>query len=214
MNDERAGRKRVGPTPRGARPVHVNGEGSSARRLEELGPPGGAQVCQEDRGSAGDREPLRRRPTLLRLLEQAREERGSPPLWDAVVARLDERDRRRNAIAPVLRLLDQIRERVDDQTWKLVLDFEWHASQEVLGAVEVGLELGYDHGRTAVLLQAQPGQGDGAKVLTDRLADLLGDADAEYPDIILALVATLQATVRMAHDGFERGGAGSAAARG
>jgi len=91
-----------------------------------------------------DRQPLRRRHTLLHLLEHAREQRGSPPLWDAVVALLDEEDRRRDAVTATLALLERIRERVDDQTWQLVLDFERHASQEVLGAVEVGLELGYD----------------------------------------------------------------------
>ena len=66
----------------------------------------------------------------------------------------------------------------------------------------------------ALSLAQMGDQDDAAKVLTERLADLLGDADAEYPDIILALVATLQATVRMARDGFERGAAGSTAARG
>lgn len=122
-------------------------------------------------------------------------------MWDAVTARLDEEDRRRDAVAATLTLLDRIRERVDDQTWQLILDFERHASQEVVSGVEVGLELGYDHGRTTALLHAQPGQGGAAKVLTERLADLLGDTDADYPAIILALVATLQATVKMAHEG-------------
>ena len=147
-----------------------------------------------------DRQPLRRRHTLLRLLEQAREQRGSPPLWDAVAARLDEEDRRGNTVAAALALLERIRERVDDQTWQLILDFEHHTSHEVVSGVEVGFELGYDHGRTTALLQAQPGQGDAGKVLTERLADLLGDTDADYSDILLALVATLEATVRMALD--------------
>ncbi|MCX4247515.1 hypothetical protein [Paraliomyxa miuraensis] len=89
---------------------------------------------------------------------------------------------------------------MDDQTWQLILDFEHHTSHEVVSGVEVGFELGYDHGRTTALLQAQPGQGDVAKVLTERLADLLGDTDADYSDILLALVATLEATVRMALD--------------
>lgn len=146
-----------------------------------------------------DRQPLRRH-TLLRLLEQAREQRGSPPLWDAVAARLDEEDRRGNTVAAALALLERIRERVDDQTWQLILDFEHHTSHEVVSGVEVGFELGYDHGRTTALLQAQPGQGDAGKVLTERLADLLGDTDADYSDILLALVATLEATVRMGLD--------------
>ena len=161
-------------------------------------------------GSSGsDREPLRRSHSLLRLLEQAREQRGSPPLWDAVAARLDEEDRQRDTVAQTLRLLDQIQERVDDQTWKLILDFEWRTSHELVRAVEVGLELGYDHGRTAALLHAQPGQGDAAKLLTERLADLIGDTDADHPDILLALLATLQATVTMARGEQDRGAAGS-----
>ena len=127
-----------------------------------------------------DRQPLRRH-TLLRLLEQAREQRGSPPLWDAVAARLDEEDRRGNTVAAALALLERIRERVDDQTWQLILDFEHHTSHEVVSGVEVGFELGYDHGRTTALLQAQPGQGDAGKVLTERLAELLGDTDAAIP---------------------------------
>jgi hypothetical protein len=40
------------------------------------------------------------------------------------------------------------------------------------------------------------------------------DTDAEYPEIILALVATLQSTVRMSHDGFDNAAAGSPAVQG
>lgn len=116
-------------------------------------------------GAEGDRELRRRNETLLRLLEQAREQRGSPPLWDAVAARLDEEDRRRDAVEPMLRLLDQIRERVDDQTWRLILDFEWRSSHEVVAGVEVGLELGYDHGRAAALVEAQAVPGEAARGL-------------------------------------------------
>ena len=53
-------------------------------------------------------------------LERAREQRGSPPLWDAVARRLDAEERQRDVIAPMLLLLEQIRERVDDETWGLV----------------------------------------------------------------------------------------------
>lgn len=102
-----------------------------------------------------DLDQQRPNPTLLRLLEGAREQRGSPPLWDAVAARLDDETRRRDVVAPMLRLLDQIHERVDDETWQLILDFEWRSSREVVTGVEVGLKLGYDHGRAAALLEAQ-----------------------------------------------------------
>lgn len=156
-----------------------------------------------------DREPLRRSHTLLRLLEQAREQRGSPPLWDAVAARLDEEDRRRDTVASMLHLLDQIHERVDDQTWQLILDFEWRTSHEIVNGVEVGLKLGYDHGRTSALMQAQLGEGNAAKVLTERLADLLGDTDADYPEILMALIATLRATVMMARGEHDDGAVGS-----
>lgn len=37
-------------------------------------------------------------------------------------------------------------------------------------------------------------------MLKERLADLLGDTDADYSDILRALAATLEATVRMALD--------------
>jgi hypothetical protein len=162
----------------------------------------------------GDRGPLRRSHTLLRLLEQAREQRGSPPLWDAVAARLDEEDRRRDTVGPMLHLLDQIHERVDDQTWQLILDFERRTSHEIVSCVEVGLELGYDHGRTSALMQAQPGQGKATKVLTERLADLLGDAEADYLEILMALIATLGATVMMAREEHADGGIGSAVVQG
>jgi len=84
-----------------------------------------------------DLDQQRPNPTLLRLLEGAREQRGSPPLWDAVAARLDDETRRRDVVAPMLRLLDQIHERVDDETWQLILDFEWRSSREVVTGVEV-----------------------------------------------------------------------------
>jgi hypothetical protein len=55
----------------------------------------------------------RRHQTLQRLLEQAREEWGSPPLWDVVAARLDEGNRRRDAVA---RMLDTRPPRSDSRT--------------------------------------------------------------------------------------------------
>lgn len=57
-----------------------------------------------------------RHQTLLILIEQAREKRGSPPLWDVVAARLHEANRQQDAVAPRLDPLDKIRERVDDET--------------------------------------------------------------------------------------------------
>lgn len=114
----------------------------------------------------------------------------------------------------MLRLLDQIRERVDDQTWRLILDFEWRSSHEVVAGVEVGLELGYDHGRAAALVEAQAVPGDAARVLTERLADLIGDAEAEYHDVLLALVMALRAAVVMDRGGQLMGGLGSAATPG
>lgn len=152
-----------------------------------------------------DLDQQRPNPTLLRLLEGAREQRGSPPLWDAVAARLDDETRRRDVVAPMLRLLDQIHERVDDETWQLILDFEWRSSREVVTGVEVGLKLGYDHGRAAALLEAQRVPGSAARDLEGRLADLLGDTDAEYLDVLLALLGTLKATVVMARGDAELG---------
>jgi hypothetical protein len=130
------------------------------------------------------------------------------------VARLDEQDRRHDAVAPTLRLLDQIHERVDDQTWQLVLDFERHACHEVLSGVETGLELGYHHGKAAALLQAQQAHGGKAKGLAERFADLLGDTDAGYEEILVALVTTLQVAVMMGCGVRHQGGGGVAVARG
>lgn len=156
---------------------------------------------QSDRdGTQHDRRPHGSQ-TLLRLLEQAREQRGSPSLWDAVAARLDAEDRRRDVVAPMSDLLQQIQERVDDETWRLVLDLELRFSSEVMAGVEVGMELGYEHGRAAVLLDAERVPGNAARALTGRLADLLGDTEADYLDVVLALLATLEATVKMAHGG-------------
>jgi hypothetical protein len=145
---------------------------------------------------------------LLRLLEQAREERGSPPLWDVVAARLDEENRRRDAVAPMLDLLDQIRERVDDETWGLIVDFEWHSSREVVTGIEIGLELGFDHGRMSALIEAEDVSGNAATVLIARLADLLGDTEAGHFDVLLALLAALRATVIAARSEQAHGGHG------
>ena len=141
-----------------------------------------------------------RHPTLLRLLEHAREQRGSPPLWDAVAARLDSEGRQRDALAPMHRLLDQIRERVDDETWGLILDFEWRSCREIMAGVEVGLDLGYSHGRTAALMDAEYVPEDAAGVLAGRLADLLGDTEAGPLDVLLTLLSSLRATVLMARE--------------
>ncbi|MCX4239407.1 hypothetical protein [Paraliomyxa miuraensis] len=101
----------------------------------------------------------------------------------------------------MLRLLDQIRERVDDETWGLILDFERRSSGEIMAGIEVGLELGYANGRATALVEAQHAPGHAAKMLQGRLADLLGDTEAEHFDVLLALLATLQATVVMARGG-------------
>lgn len=160
-------------------------------------PLGSPHACDEDRTVAAAEARPRGNQTLLRLLEQAREQRGSPPLWDAVSARLDEEDRRLDVMSPLLRLLDRIRERVDDQTWQLILDFEWRSSQGIVAGVEVGLALGYDHGRAAALVEAQRAPSKAAKALAGRLADLLGDTDAEPHDVLLAFVDALRIAVTM-----------------
>lgn len=45
-------------------------------------------------------------------------------MWDVVAARLDEATRQQDAVAARLDPLDKIRERVDDETWRLIVDFE------------------------------------------------------------------------------------------
>lgn len=160
----------------------------------------GAPHEHDDGGAQADRRPRGNR-TLLRLLECAREQRGSPSLWDAVAARLDAEDRQHKVVAPMADLLHRIQERVDDTTWGLVLDFEMRFASEVMAGVEVGLELGYEHGRATALLDAERIPGSAAKALTGRLADLLGDTEADYLDVVLALLATLEATVKMARGG-------------
>ena len=100
-------------------------------------------------------------------------------------------------MAPRLDLLDRIRERVDAETWGLLVDFEWGSAREVVTGIEIGLELGFDHGQMSVLMEAQAGDvsGPAATALLARLADLLGHTEAGYHEVLLALIAALRATV-------------------
>lgn len=220
MDNDRTGRDRGDPTPGDDRPAHVTREGGSARATPMASkgdtrsnpatsaggtrcPEGfeslsGPHLSQADSKSEDDQGRPSGKLTLLRELEHAREQRGSPSLWDAIAARFDSEERQRNAVAPMVRVLDQVRERVDDETWGLILDFEWRASQEVISGIEIGIELGYENGRAAALVEAQGTPGtDAAKMLQGRLADVIGDAEAEYAEVQFALLATLQATVMM-----------------
>lgn len=178
------------------RPNGKNGQGPAQAALGVADAPhelheGGPQANRRRHGNQ----------TLLRLLERAREERGSPSMWDAVAARLDAEDRQRKVVAPMSDLLHRIQERVDDTTWGLVLELEMHFASEVMAGVETGIELGYEHGRAMALLDAERVPGNAARALTGRLADLLGDTEADYLDVVLALLATLETTVKMAHGG-------------
>lgn len=167
-------------------------EDGRAGSHQDRPPPGSSHACEDTAGAhpRGNR-------TLLRLLEQAREQRGSPPLWDAVAARLDEEDHRLDVVSPLPHLLDRIHERVDDETWRLVLDFEWRSWQGIVAGVEVGLGLGYDHGRAAAFIEAQRAPTHAAMTLTGRFVDLLGDTDADPHDVLLALVDALRTAVMM-----------------
>lgn len=149
---------------------------------------------------------LRRHQTLLRIIEQAREERGPPPLWDVVAARLDEANRQQDAVAPKLDLLDKIRERVDDETWGLIVDFEWGSAREVVTGIEIGLKLGFDHGKMSALMEAQAEDvsGPGATALVAKLADLLGDTEAGHHNVLLALLAAFRTTVLAARNASSR----------
>lgn len=84
---------------------------------------------------------------------------------------------------------------MDDETWRLLLDFEWRSYQEVMAAVEVGLELGYNHGRAAALVATSPIPGNAASVFAERLADFLGDTDAGPLDALLTVLTSLRANV-------------------
>ena len=77
-------------------------------------------------------------------------------IWEAIHARLDGEEHRGVFVAPLTNLLDQIRERVDEQTWDLVLDVELRAGLEVMAGVQIGLELGYERGRAAVVCPPAP----------------------------------------------------------
>lgn len=61
---------------------------------------GASEIGEEEHEVTKHPGLLRRHQTLLRLIEQAREERGSPPLWDVVAARLDEANRQQDAVEP------------------------------------------------------------------------------------------------------------------
>lgn len=119
-------------------------------------------------------------------------------LREAIYARLEADELQCVTVAPMAELLEQIRERVDRKTWKLVLELERRAGLELTAGVEIGLELGYERGRTAALVEDQRGSGTATGALRRKLADLLADTSSEYPDVMLALLAALQATLAMA----------------
>lgn len=120
------------------------------------------------------------------------------PLWDAIHARLDGEHHRGVFVAPMESLLDQIRERVDAQAWPLILQLEMRAGLEVMAGVQIGLELGYERGRAAALVESQRVPSGAADVLSGRLVDLLADTSIDYPDVMLALLTALQTTVTLA----------------
>ena len=191
MDDDRAGPDRGGPTRGGDRPAHVTRESGSTHAIPMASEGGtrptpatseggtrcpegfeslsGPHLPQADSKSEDGQGRAPGKLTLLRQLDHAREQRGSPSLWDAIAARFDSEERHRNAVAPMIHVLDQVRERVDDETWGLILDFEWRASQEVITGIEIGIELGYENGRAAALVEAQGTPGtDAAKMLQGR----------------------------------------------
>lgn len=119
-------------------------------------------------------------------------------LREAIYARLEAEEQRQVLVPPMDEILGRIRERVDGETWKLVLELERRAGLEATTGVEVGLELGYERGRTAALVEARRRPGSATGVLRRRLADLLADSSVDYPDVMLALLGALEATVAMA----------------
>ena len=72
--------------------------------------------------------------------------------------------------------------------------------------IEIGLELGFDHGRMSALMEAQAEDvlGPEATALVARLADLLGDTEAGHHEMLLALLAALRATVMGARNEIPR----------
>ena len=87
---------------------------------------------------------------------------------------------------------------MDEQAWPLLLDLELRAGLEVSAGVQIGLEIGYERGRAAALVEAQQRPRGPASTLKKRLADLLADTAIDYADVMVALLAALQATVAMA----------------
>lgn len=123
-------------------------------------------------------------------------------IWEAIRARLEGEQHRGVFVAPMASLLDQLQERVNDETWALILDLELRAGLEVMAGVQVGLELGYERGRAAALVEAQHVPNDATNALKEKLVDLLGDTSIGYLDMMAALLAALQATVTMARRGL------------
>lgn len=121
-----------------------------------------------------------------------------PAIWEAIHARLDGEAHRGVFVAPMANLLDQLQERVDDQAWALILDLELRAGLEIMAGVQIGLEQGYERGRAAALVETQRVPDDAANVLRGKLVEFLEDTSIDYPDVMLALLAALQATVTMA----------------
>lgn len=123
-------------------------------------------------------------------------------IWEAIRARLEGEQHRGVFVAPMARLLDQLQERVDGETWALILDLELRAGLEVMAGAQIGLELGYERGRAAALVEAQHVPNDATTALKERLVDLLGDTSIGYHDMMAALLAALHATVTMARGGL------------
>lgn len=119
-------------------------------------------------------------------------------IWEAIEARLDGDEHRGLYVAPLAELLDEVRKRVDDETWSLVLQIEQRAGQEVMAGAEIGLEMGYERGRATALLHAQGVPGTATSGTLAKLADQLADPTVDYPDLVEALIAALQAMAAMA----------------
>lgn len=60
----------------------------------------------------------------------------------------------------------------------LIVDFEWRSSREVVTGIAIGLVLGFDHGRTSALIEAEDLSERAATLLMARLPDFIRDTEA------------------------------------
>lgn len=72
-----------------------------------------------------------------------------------------------------------------------------------MAGIELGLELGFVHGRMSALVEAEDVSEPAVTAFVARLADLLEDSEAGHFDVLFSLLAALRVTVMAARTDVE-----------